>query len=123
MLIERSRIDIVDNSGAVRVMVFHVGGKNGTKFATVGDIVRGSVKKANPHGKVKKGDVVSVLIVGTANKISRKDGTSIKFSKNMGVVVNKNNKEPIATRVLAPVCREIKDLGHSKVASLAPEVL
>jgi large subunit ribosomal protein L14 len=123
MLIERSRIDIVDNSGAVKVMLFHVGGKNGTKSAGVGDIVRGSVKKANPNGKVKKGDVVSVLIVGTANKISRKDGTSIKFSKNMGVIVNKNNKEPIATRVLAPVCREIKDLGHSKVVSLAPEVL
>ncbi len=123
MLIERSRVTIVDNSGALQVMLFAVNGKNNRHFARVGQIVRGSVKKAQPNGKVSKGDVVSILITGTVRKISRKDGTSIRFSKNMGVVVNKTSGEPIATRVLAPVCREIKDLGYNKVVSLAPEVL
>jgi large subunit ribosomal protein L14 len=123
MLIERSRVTIVDNSGAVEVMLFAVNGKNNRHFARVGQIVRGSVKKAQPNGKVSKGDVVSILITGTVRKISRKDGSSIRFSKNMGVVVNKTSGEPIATRVLAPICREIKEQGFNKVVSLAPEVL
>jgi large subunit ribosomal protein L14 len=123
MLIERSRVTIVDNSGALEVMLFAVNGKNNRHFARVGQIVRGSVKKAQPNGKVSKGDVVSILITGTVRKISRKDGSSIRFSKNMAVVVNKSSGEPIATRVLAPVCREIKEQGFSKVVSLAPEVL
>lgn len=123
MLQERSIVEIIDNSGAVKVMLFSVTGKNRRKTAKVGDMVRGSVKKASPHGKVGKGEIVTVLITGTKFKIKRSDGSSIRFSKNCGVVVNKGNSEPIGTRVLGPVSREIKDLGFNKVISLAPEVL
>lgn len=123
MLIERSRIDIADNSGALSVMLFAVNGKNGRKSAGVGSIVKGSVKKASVGGKVSKRDKVHVLIVATKKKIQRKDGSSIRFSKNFGVVINKNTKEPVATRILTPISREIKDLGFNKIASLAPEVL
>ncbi len=123
MLIERSVIDIIDNSGAVKVVLFSVGGKNGTRYAGVGDVVRGSVRKGTVNGKVKKRDIVSVLITGTKNKISRRDGSSIRLSKNCGVVVNKATKEPVGTRIFAPVLREIKDLGYSKIVSLAPEVI
>ncbi len=122
MLQERSYVNIVDNSGAQLAMLFSVTGKNGRKSVGVGSIVRGSVKKASVGGKVKKGDVIRILITSVKRKIQRQDGSSIKFSKNCGVVVNANN-EIIGTRIFAPISREIKEGGFNKVASLAPEVL
>jgi large subunit ribosomal protein L14 len=123
MLIEKSTCKVADNSGAQKFMLFAVNGKNGRKSAGVGDIVVGSVKKASPNGKVSKGEIVHGLIVRTRATIQRKDGSSIKFSDNAVVIVNKGNKEPIATRVFGPVARELRDLGHNKVVSLAEEVL
>jgi large subunit ribosomal protein L14 len=123
MLQERSILNIADNSGAVKVMLFSVRGKNNNNSAKVGSVVVGSVKKASVNGKVKKGQIVHVLIVRTRHKIGRKDGSSIKFSDNAAIVVNKSTKEPIATRVFGPVARELRELGYNKVVSLAEEVL
>ncbi len=123
MLRERSIVNIADNSGAVKVMLFAVSGKNNNQSAGVGSIVVGSVKEAIPRGKIQKGQIVHVLIIRTRNRINRKDGSSISFSDNAGIIVNKQTKEPIATRVFGPVAREVKEMGHNKVASLADEVL
>ena len=123
MLRERSIVEIADNSGAVNVMLFAVNGKNGRRSVSVGDVVMGSVKKATVGGKVKKGQKVAVLITGTKRKIQRKDGSSIRFSRNLAVVVNKTSKDMIATRVFGPVARELRDKGYMKIISLAPEVL
>ncbi|MEM1312012.1 MAG: 50S ribosomal protein L14 [Patescibacteria group bacterium] len=123
MLQERTILNIADNSGATKVMLFAVNGKNNRRSVGVGDIVVGSVKKSTVGSKVKKGSVVSVLIVRTRKKQQRKDGSSIKFSDNAAVVVNKASKEPVATRVFGPVARELREMGYSKVISLAEEVL
>lgn len=123
MLQERSILNIVDNSGAVKVMLFAVNGKNRRRSVGVGAVVSGSVKKASVGGKIKKGQVVSVLIVRHKAKLSRKDGSSIKFSDNAAVIVNKSTKEPIATRIFGPVARELRDMGYNKIVSLAEEVL
>ena len=121
-----SRIDIVDNSGAQKVMLFAVNGKNNRASAGLGDLVMGSVKKASVGGKVKKGDKVLVLIVGLKRKVQRKDGNTICFSKNVGLVVKRGKKgavDMIGTRVFGPIAREIRDAGHTKIVSLAEEVL
>jgi large subunit ribosomal protein L14 len=125
MLLERSRITIIDNSGAREVMLFSVSGSNNRGSVGIGCIAKGSVKKsAGINGKVQKGDIVWVLIVGTKNKIQRKDGSSIKFpTGNYGVIVNSKQGEPVGTRILGPVAREIKELNFSKIISLAPEVV
>jgi len=123
MLQERSRVRIADNSGATQVMLFSVTGKNGRKSVGIGSVAVGSVKKALPNGKVKKGQVVHVLIVRTKKKIVRKDGSSIRFSDNAAIVINKGTMESIGTRVFGPVAREIRELGHNKIVSLAEEVL
>ena len=123
MLRERSILDIADNCGATRVMLFSVSGKNKQRSVTVGDIVMGSVKKASVGGKIKKGQKVAVLITATRRKLQRRDGTSIRFTRNLGVVVNKASKDMIGTRVFGPVASELRDLGFSKVISLAEEVL
>lgn len=123
MLQERSLCTVADNSGAQRVMLFAVNGKNNKGYAKIGDIVAGSVKKASPNGKVKKGQVVYGVIVRVKAKTNRVDGSSIKFSDNAVVIVNKSSKEPIATRIFGPVARELRDLGYNKIVSLAEEVL
>jgi large subunit ribosomal protein L14 len=123
MLQDRSIINIADNSGANKVMLFAVNGKNGRRSAGVGSVVVGSVKKATPGGKVSKGQVVHILIVRTRSKIQRKDGSSIRFSDNAGVVVAKATKEPVGTRVFGPVARELREAGFNKVVSMAQEVL
>lgn len=122
MLLERSVVHIADNSGAVKVMIFSVSGKNGQQSVGVGSIVKGSVKKANVGGKVKKTQKVDILIVRTKMRIHRKDGSSISFTDNAGVVVNKSG-EPVATRVFGPIAREIREKGYNKLVSLAEEVL
>lgn len=122
MLLERSRVKIADNSGAVIVMLFSVSGKNSQQDVGVGDIVMGSVKKSTPGGKIKKTQKVRILIVRTKMRIHRKDGSSISFADNAAVVVNKDG-EPIATRVFGPVARELRDMGYNKLVSLADEVL
>ena len=123
MLIEMSRVVIADNSGAREVKLFAVNGKNNRGSATVGDLVMGSVKKSSPDGKVKKGQKVKVLIVRTRAKIQRKDGTSISFSDNAAIVVNKDG-QPVGTRVFGPIAREIRNSNlYPKVVSLAEEVL
>ncbi|NJL96312.1 50S ribosomal protein L14 [Candidatus Gracilibacteria bacterium] len=123
MLQDRSMCKVADNSGANLVMLFAVNGKNNKKSAKIGTVVVGSVKKASPSGKVKKGQVVYGVIVRVRAKVNRKDGTSIKFSDNAIVIINKANNEPIATRVFGPVARELRDKGFNKIVSLAEEVL
>jgi large subunit ribosomal protein L14 len=123
MLQERSICNVADNSGAGRVMLFAVNGKNNNRSANIGSVVVGSVKKASPNGKVKKGQVVYGVIVRTKAKTQRKDGSSIKFSDNAIVLINKQSKEPLATRVFGPIARELRELGFNKIVSLAEEVL
>ncbi len=116
-----------DNSGAKELKVIQVlGDKKGrtfTKFGYIGDLVSCSVTKALPDSSLKKGDVVHAVVVRCRKEKRRPDGTYIRFDENAAVIVNKNTKEPRATRVFGPVGRELKDKGFSKIVSLAPEVL
>lgn len=123
MLQVRSLIKIADNTGAQIVNVFSVNGKNARRFAGVGDIVAGSVRKVSPGGQVKKGDKVHALIVRTRKEIRRKDGSYIRFDENAGVLVDKEKGEPRGTRIFGPIAREIRDKGFNKIVSMAPEVL
>jgi large subunit ribosomal protein L14 len=104
-------------------MLFAVNGKNNRGSVGVGDVVMGSVKKATPNGKIKKGAKVKMLIVRTRARIQRADGTSISFSDNAAIIVNKE-LVPLGTRVFGPIAREVRNSGKfPKVVSLAEEVL
>lgn len=123
MIQVRSLLKIADNTGAKVVNVFSVNGKNSRRFATVGDIVAGSVRSAAPHGQVKKGDKVYVVIVRLRKEIRRKDGSYIRFDENAAVLVNKENGEPKGSRIFGPIPRELREKGFNKIVSLAPEVI
>jgi large subunit ribosomal protein L14 len=94
-------------------------------YAYVGDIIVGTVKSAIPGAAVKKGQVVKAVIVRCSHPMTRPDGSIIKFDENACVIIKgeKDNLDPRGTRVFGPVCRELRDRGFLKIASLAPEVL
>jgi len=122
MLMQQSRVKVADNSGAREIMVIRVLGGSGRRYANIGDIVVGSVKKAIPNSNVKAGRVVKAVIVRTKQGLRREDGSYIKFDDNACVLI-KDDKSPVGTRVLGPVARELREKEYTKIISLAPEVL
>ena len=117
----QTNMEVADNSGAKRITVITILGQK-RRFAKVGDIVTASVKEAIPGGGVKKGDVVKAVIVRTAAKIRRADGSYLRFDANAAVVID-DQKNPKGTRIFGPVARELRDKNFMKIISLAPEVL
>jgi large subunit ribosomal protein L14 len=122
MIQEQTRLNVADNTGAKKVMCFRVLGGTHRRYASVGDIVVGSVKSAIPHSAVKKGDVVRGVIVRTKKEIRRPDGSYIRFDDN-AIVLLDDKQEPRGTRIFGPVARELRDKQFMKIVSLAPEVL
>jgi large subunit ribosomal protein L14 len=122
MVQQESRLVVCDNSGAREILCIRVLGGTRRRYARVGDIIVATVKVANPSGNVKKKSVVKALVVRTKDPIRRHDGSTIKFDDNAAVIIG-DDKLPRGTRIFGPVPRELRDLGHSKIISLAPEVL
>lgn len=121
MIQMQTMLDVADNSGARRVMAITVLGQQ-RKVARVGDVIRASVKEASPNGNVKKGDVVSVVVVRTRSALRRADGSYLRFDRNAGVVID-DNGNPRGTRIFGPVARELRESNYMRIVSLAPEVL
>ena len=119
-----TRLKVADNSGAKEIMCIKCLGGSKKKNAYVGDVIVASVKKADPDGKVKKGDVVYAVVVRTTYSTQRDDGTTICFDDNAAVVIQgKENKAPKGTRIFGPIARELRAKGFTQIISLAPEVL
>ena len=117
-----TRLQIADNSGAKEIMCIKVLGGSKRRYATLGDVIVASVKKATPNGKVKKGQVVKAVIVRTKKEVQREYGSLIRFDENAAVILDAK-KEPIGTRIFGPVGREVRYANFMKIVSLAPEVL
>jgi large subunit ribosomal protein L14 len=122
MIQTQSYLDVADNSGARRVMCIKVLGGSKRRYARVGDLIKVTVKEAIPRGKVKKGQVMTAVVVRTRKGVRRQDGSLIKFDDNAAVLLNAQNA-PIGTRIFGPVTRELRGEQFMKIISLAPEVL
>ena len=122
MIQTESRLEVADNTGAKSVLCIKVLGGSKRRYASVGDIIKVSIKEAAPRGRVKKGEVLKAVVVRTAHGVRRPDGSLIRFDGNAAVLVNPQN-EPIGTRIFGPVTRELRAKNHMKIISLAPEVL
>ena len=104
------------------ILCIRVLGGTRRRYAKIGDTIVATVKTANPSGNVKRKQVIKAVIVRTTYAIHRKDGTTLRFDENAAVVIDEG-KEPKGTRIFGPVPRELRELGFSKIISLAPEVL
>ncbi|OJZ19835.1 MAG: 50S ribosomal protein L14 [Thiobacillus sp. 65-29] len=122
MIQMQSVLDVADNTGARSVMCIKVLGGSHRRYASVGDIIKVSIKDAAPRGRVKKGDVYNAVVVRTAKGVRRPDGSVVRFDGNAAVLLN-NKLEPIGTRIFGPVTRELRTEKFMKIVSLAPEVL
>ena len=122
MIQKQTMLDVADNSGAKKLMVIHVKGSTGRRYAYLGDIVKVTVKKAIPGGTVKKSEVLSAVIVRTRKEMRRANGSYIRFDDNAAVIIDKDGK-PVGTRIFGPIGRELRAGGYNKIISLAPEVL
>ncbi|MFN7834224.1 MAG: 50S ribosomal protein L14 [Burkholderiaceae bacterium] len=121
MIQMQSRLKVADNTGARSVMCIKVLGGSKRRYASIGDVIKVSVKEANPRSRVKKGEIYHAVVVRTAKGVRRQDGGSICFDTNACVLLNAK-KEPIGTRIFGPVTRELRD-SFMKIVSLAPEVM
>ncbi|TSD05489.1 MAG: large subunit ribosomal protein L14 [Parcubacteria group bacterium Athens0714_12] len=123
MIQHRSILKLADNTGAKRLMCIRVLGGYKKRYAVIGDIITVSVKKAEPHGMVKKSEVLKAVIVRTRKEVRRKNGIYIRFDDNAAVIIDPKTKDPRGTRIFGPIARELKEKGFNKIISLAPEVL
>lgn len=121
MIREESRLSVADNSGAREVLCIRVLGQR-KRYAHVGDIIKVTVKDAQPQGQIKKGEVHNAVIVRTRAPIKRTDGSKLRFDTNAVVILDANNN-PRGSRIFGPVARELRERNFMKLVSLAPEVL
>lgn len=122
MIQQESRLKIADNSGAKEILVIRNLGGSKVKFANVGDVVVATVKKAQPHGAVRKGQVVKAVIVRTVHGVKRTTGEYVRFDDNAAVII-RDDKSPKGTRIFGPIARELREKGYNKIISLGQEVL
>ncbi len=115
-------LKVADNTGAKEIKCIRVLGGSRRRYGNIGDVVVASVRKAQPGGTVKKGEVVRAVIVRTVRGVRRNDGSYLRFDENAAVLI-REDKNPRGTRIFGPVARELREKDYMKILSLAPEVL
>ncbi len=122
MIQAETRLKIADNTGARELLCIRVLGGSKRRYASIGDVIIGTIKIASPRGTVKRGEVVEAVVVRTTKEIGRPDGTYISFDENAAVLIDKT-KNPRGTRIFGPVGRELRERNFMRIVTLAPEVL
>ena len=100
MIQQESYLKVADNTGAKEIKCIRVLGGSKRKYASIGDVIVASVRKA----------------------ARRADGTYVRFDDNAAVLI-KDDRNPTGTRIFGPVARELRDRDYMKILSLAPEVI
>ena len=121
MIQMQTMLDVADNTGAKRAMCIKVLGATRRRYASLGDLVVVTIKKAQPGGDVKPGTVLKGLVVRAKKPVRRPDGTWIRFDSNAIVLVD-GDLNPRGSRIFGPVARELR-AKSMKIVSLAPEVV
>ena len=122
MIQMQSLMDVADNTGAKIAYCIKVLGGTRRRYASLGDVVVVSIKKALPGGAVKAGDVARGVIVRVKKPTRRSDGSYVRFDRNAIVLID-NELNPKGTRIFGAVARELRDRKFMKIISLASEVV
>ena len=122
MIQQQTMLDVADNTGAKRAMCIKVLGSSRRRYASIGDIIVLTIKKAIPGSNLKQGSVCKGVVVRTKKSVKREDGSSIRFDTNAVVIVD-NDGNPRGTRIFGAVARELRQKNFMKIVSLAPEVI
>jgi large subunit ribosomal protein L14 len=122
MIQMQTYLDVADNTGAKEVQCIKVLGGTHRRYASLGDVIVGSVKKAIPGSEVRTGTVVRGVIVRVKYNIRRNDGSYVRFDRNALVLVDAEGN-PRGTRIFGAVARELRERSFMKIVSLAEEVI
>ena len=123
MIQPRTMLKVVDNTGAKILQCFNVLGSTRRRYASLGDVIVGTVKVAEPRKPVKKHDVVRAVVVRQKKEFRRPDGSYIRFDDNACVILEGKSKEPKGGRISGPLPKELKEKGCDKIAALAEELV
>jgi large subunit ribosomal protein L14 len=118
----QTMLDVADNTGAKQAMCIKVLGGTHRRYASLGDIIVASVKKAMPGSDVKPGSIVKGVIVRIRKNTRRPDGSYVRFDHNAMVIIDADGN-PRGTRIFGAVARELRDRNFMKIISLAQEVV
>jgi large subunit ribosomal protein L14 len=118
----QTRLDVADNTGAKEVQCFKVLGGSRRRYASIGDLIVGSVKRAVPGSDVPAGTIVRGVIVRTKAPVRRPDGSYVRFDRNALVIVDPEGS-PRGTRIFGAVARELRQKRYMRIVSLAAEVV
>lgn len=122
MIQMQTYLDVADNTGAKQVQCIKVLGGTHRRYASLGDVIVASVKKAIPGSDVRTGTVVKGVIVRVKQNTRRSDGSYVRFDRNALVLVD-NEGNPKGTRIFGAVARELRERSFMKIVSLAQEVI
>jgi large subunit ribosomal protein L14 len=117
-----TQLDVADNTGVRMVRCFKVLGGTRRRYAGIGDIIVGSVRRAMPDSDIKQGEVVRGVVVRSRRSIRRSDGSYVRFDSNAVVLIDTAGN-PRGTRVFGAVARELRQKNFMKIVSLAAEVV
>ncbi|MGD2175442.1 MAG: 50S ribosomal protein L14 [Candidatus Brocadiaceae bacterium] len=122
MIQEQTVLDVADNTGARAVRCIKVLGGSRHRYATVGDVVVGSIIRAIPGSEARKGEVVHGVVVRTKAPVRRRDGSYVRFDRN-AIVLLQPDGNPRGTRIFGAVARELRQRNFMRIISLAAEVV
>ena len=122
MIQPRTMLKVADNTGAKIIQCFRVLGGTKRRYAQIGDVIVGTVKKAEPRRQVKTHDIVKAVIIRQKKAYRRKDGTYIRFDDNAAVILE-TKKEPKGGRIFGPIPYELRGKGFEKIATMADELV
>ncbi len=122
MIQSYSKLDVADNTGARMVRCIKVLGGTRRRYARIGDVIVGSVRRAMPDSDIKQGEMVRGVVVRSKRPVRRMDGSYVRFDSNAIVIID-DAGNPRGTRVFGAVARELRQKNFMKIVSLAAEVV
>ena len=136
MIQKGTNLFVIDNSGASVVECIHVVRKPKKRSTGPGGVIVVTVKRLKrsiPKKLVAKSKICFALVVSSPFHLSRKDGTSIKGGLPTCIILSKDSRRGVkgnlpgntslASRFHGPVWSEVRELGFSKIITLAKGVI
>lgn len=118
MFNKNTKIQLCDNSGAKIIKCIH----SYDNCLEAGSVVLGTVIKAKPNRKVKKSDMYPALILCTPRLHRRVSGFHIKAVKINAVLLKKQEKVLLASRVKSFCFLEVRFAGFARISSISFDV-
>lgn len=124
MVFNQTKLQITDNSGAKQIKIFHLFKYSvSQKCSSSGDLVLGSIRKYKAHKKLCKKQICTGLIVTSRKNVLRRNGNFIKFDETRGVLLTRDFKKLLGTRIFGPISKEVRRGSYSRILSISKTVI